>query len=55
MCEPTERTSAPAALSVTLFSLPNYPLFKPQINLSFRSLIFNPPAGELRLLSVEEN
>jgi len=55
MCEHAERTSDPAALSAVLFSLLNYPLLKPQINLSSRSLIFNPPAGELRLLSVEEN
>ena len=54
MCEHAERTSAPATLSAHYFSLLNYPLFKPQINLSSRSLIFNPPAGELCLLSVEE-
>ena len=55
MCEHAERTPDPATLSPVLFSLLNYPLFKPQINPSFRSLIFNPPAGELRLSSVEEN
>ena len=55
MCEHTEGTSAPATLSAVLFSLLNHPLFKPPVNPSSRSLIFNPPAGELRLLSVEEN
>ena len=55
MCEITERTPALATLSTVLFSLLNHPLFKPQINLFSRSLIFNPTAGELRLFSVEEN
>ena len=54
MCEHTERTSAPATLSAVPFSLLNHPSFKPRINVSSRSLIFYPPAGELRLLSIEE-